>query len=404
MRVRSIVALTAIGLTAVVGSADPSRADLAVARATPAATLAIVNGTMIDGTGARPVRNAAVLIKGKRIVYAGPRRRVKIPPGARRIDVRGGTIMPGIINTHIHQANDEISLRAWLMGGVTTVRDLGAGSDTQWIFTHRNRVNRSSRRARLLAVGPFITVPEGYPKAIWGGSGLVVTSVEDARAKTEQVIAAGCDTVKIGLESGEIFGRAPLPMLSPEEAKAIVEVAHARGKRVSAHAMVTADFRRAIEAGVDEIAHYNVQDTPQELLDRMVAEKIVLVPTLELLQLVHATIYGDTLKRFVRAGGIVALGTDYMGAGPGYAYDLGMPWHELLYMVRAGMTPMQALVAATSNAAYTVGHPELGALKKGKIADVIAIEGNPLRDIELMEKVTLVVHNGVVAKNRAKSK
>lgn len=375
---------------------------MAVARA-PAASLAILNGTLVDGTGARPVKNAVVLIRGRRIVYAGPRRRIKIPTRARKIDVRGGTILPGLINTHIHWANREEDLRAWLLGGVTTVRDLGSGADSNWIFSHRNRVNRGSRTARLLAVGPMVTVPGGYPAAIWGGSGLEVNSPDDARAKVDQLIRAGCDTVKIGLESGEIFGAdEPLPMLSPGEAKAIVEVAHARGKRVSAHAMVTADLERAVDAGVDEIAHYSIQDTPQSLIDRMVADRIVWVPTLELLRVVRVTIFGDSLKRFVRAGGIVALGTDYMGAGPEYGYDFGMPIHELLFMDQMGMTPMQALVAATSNAAYALGHPELGALKKGKIADVIAVKGNPLKNLEVMRKLTLVVHNGVVAKDKTK--
>jgi imidazolonepropionase-like amidohydrolase len=130
----------------------------------------------------------------------------------------------------------------------------------------------------------------------------------------------------------------------------------------------------------------------------MVAAHIDWVPTLELFHVVHATIYGDSLKRFVRAGGIVSLGTDYMGAGPEYDYDLGMPVHELVYMDQIGLTPMQAIVAGTRNAAYTIGHPELGVLKKGKIADVIAVKGNPLKDLELMRKVTLVVRGGVVAK------
>ncbi|MGC9974608.1 MAG: hypothetical protein ABSC36_04375, partial [Gaiellaceae bacterium] len=178
------------------------------------APLAIVNGTLIDGSGARPVKNAVVLIKGAQIISAGPRRRVAIPKNAHRIDVRGGTILPGFINAHVHQAFDEATLRAWLLGGVTTVRDLGSGPDYEWAFSYRDQLNRSSRTARLLAVGPMITVPGGYPEAIWGVPGLEVTSVEDARAKVEQLIHAGCDTVKIALESGQIFGRDGLPMLS----------------------------------------------------------------------------------------------------------------------------------------------------------------------------------------------
>lgn len=361
-----------------------------------------MNGRLIDGSGARPVKNAVVLIKGKRIVFAGPRGKVAIPRNARRLDARGGTILPGFINTHAHQVIDESNLRAWLLGGVTTVRDLGSGPDYEWAFSERDRLNRSSRTARLLAVGPLITVPGGYPEAIWGSPGLEVTSVEDARAQVDRLIHAGCDTVKIALESGEIFGRDDLPMLSPTEVKAIVEVAHAHGKRVSAHAMVTRDIERAVDGGVDEIAHFDVQNIPQSLIRRMVAAHIDWVPTLELLRVVGATIYGNSLERFARAGGIVALGTDYMGAGPQYGYDLGMPIHELVYMDQLGLTPMQAIQAATANAAYALDRPELGLLEKGKIADVIVVRGNPLRSLEVLRKVELVVHNGVVVRSKLK--
>ena len=362
--------------------------------------LALVNGTMVDGSGAGPVPDAVVLIKAERIVYAGPRGGVAIPAHARRIDVHGGTILPGFFNTHVHAAIDRANLRAWLLGGVTTGRDLGSGLDYRWTFSYRDELNRSPHQARLLAVGPIITVPGGYPEAIWGNPGLEVSSVADARVKTEQLIEAGCDTVKIALESGEIFGRPGLPELSPGEVKAIVEVAHAHGLRVSAHAMVTADLERAVDGGVDEIAHIDTQNAPQSLIRRMVAAHIVWIPTFELTHVVGATIFGDSFKRFLRAGGIVALGTDYMGAGPQYHYDLGMPIHELIYMDQLGMTPMQTIVAATKNAAFTTGHPELGQLKKGKIADVIVVRGNPLKDLNVLTRIRLVVHDGSIQLNR----
>jgi imidazolonepropionase-like amidohydrolase len=392
----TLVALISAG--SCVGSSEMSTDSASASRA----PLAIVNGRLIDGSGARPVKNAVVLIKGKRIVFAGPRRKVAIPRNARRIDSHGGTILPGVINTHAHQVIDESNLRAWLLGGVTTVRDLGSGPDYEWAFSERDRMNRSARTARLLAVGPIVTVPGGYPEAIWGGGGLEVTSVADAGAQVDRLIHAGCDTVKISLESGQLFGRDGLPMLSPAEVKAIVEVAHAHGKRVSAHAMVTKDIERAVDGGVDEIAHFDTENIPQSLVKRMVAAHIDWVPTLELLHLVRAPLGGDGLKRFVRLGGIVALGTDYMGAGPDLPYDLGMPVHELVYMDEFGLTPMQVIKAATSNAAYAVGHPELGLLKRGKIADVIVVKGNPLKNLEVMRNVKLVVHNGVLVRSRLK--
>ncbi len=394
--------LTTLVALAVAGSLPGSNEVNSARAGSSRAPLAIVNGRLIDGSGARPVKNAVVLIKGKRIVFAGPRRKVSIPRKARRIDAHGGTILPGFINTHVHQAIDESNLRAWLLGGVTTVRDLGSGPDYRWAFSERNRMNRSARTARLLAVGPLITVPGGYPEAIWGDPGLEVRSVADARTRVERLIHAGCDTVKISLESGQIFGQDGLPMLSPAEVKAIVAVAHAHGKRVSAHAMVTKDIERAVDGGVDEIAHYDIENIPQSLIRRMVAAHVDWVPTLELLHVVRATIYGDSLKRFVRAGGIVALGTDYMGAGPEYPYDLGMPVHELVYMDQLGMTPMQAIKAATVNAAYALDRPDLGLLGKGKVADVIVIKGNPLKNLELLRNVKLVVQNGVLVRSKLK--
>src|SRR5665811_150173 len=141
------------------------------------------------------------------------------------------------------------------------------------------------------------------------------------------------------------------------------------------------------------------ESTPQSLIKRMVAAHVVWVPTFELLRLVRVTFMGD-LKRFVRAGGIVALGTDYMGAGPDYTYDLGMPIHELDYLDQLGLTPMQAITAATANAAYTVGRPDLGRLERGKIADVIVVKGNPLKNLQVLRNVKLVVHNGVVVRSK----
>jgi imidazolonepropionase-like amidohydrolase len=366
------------------------------------ATLAIVNGTLIDGTGAAPLRRAAVLVKGRRIVYAGPQKGVVIPEGARRLDARGGTILPGFINTHVHQAVDDSALRSWLLGGVTTVRDLGSGLPYEDVFDYRDQLNRSNRQARLLAVGPIVTVPDGYPQTIFPLAplmGLPVTSVKDARAKTEKLIAAGCDTVKIAVESGKVFRRSGLPRLSVAEIRAIVEVAHAHGIRVTAHAIVNSDIERAVRGGVDEIAHGDIENAPQSLIERMVAAHIDWIPTLELYHLAGVNIAGDSLKRFVRAGGVVALGTDYDGY-PGVTFDLGMPVNELLYMRQAGMTPMQVIQASTSNAAYAVGHPELGLLEPGKVADAIAVRGNPLRNLSAFENLILVVHNGVVVESK----
>jgi imidazolonepropionase-like amidohydrolase len=242
----------------------------------------------------------------------------------------------------------------------------------------------------------LVTVPGGYPIRPWGMSALTVTSPEDAALKTNRLLDDGADVIKIALETGAIF-ETRLPVLSEAEAAAIVEVAHARGTRVSAHLTTSGDLERALDAGVDDLAHMVVDPISDELIARTVQEKVVWVPTLELWKRVGDFDRGAVanLERFVAAGGRVALGTDY--AGYDATFDLGMPFTELEMMQAAGMTPMQIVVAATRNAAYACNlEHELGTLEAGKIADVLVVDGDPLADLGALANVRMVVHNGVV--------
>jgi imidazolonepropionase-like amidohydrolase len=367
-------------------------------------TVALVNGTLIDGTGGAPVRDAAVLVRNGRIVAAGPRRRVAIPAGARLLDAGGGTILPGFINAHVHGAMDESTLAAWARAGVTTVRDLGSGVDYVSAFRFRDESRRDPNLARVVAAGSFVTVANGYPTAIypasaWAGSAIEVRSPADARRKVGRLLRAGADVVKIALESGAIFHRR-LPMLSPAEARAIVETAHAAGRPVSAHISVSADLSRALDAGVDDLAHMVVDRAPTKLLRRAAASGTFWVPTLELWHGVGLGSYvEDNLRRFLAAGGKVALGTDYLGA-PSVDFDLGMPMHEVRFMRAAGMTPMQIIVAATRDAARVCNlERELGTVRPGKVADMLVVAGDPLRDLGALRKARIVVHDGVVIRD-----
>jgi len=359
------------------------------------ATLALVNGTLIDGTGAAPVPDAVVLLRTGRIVAVGPRAAVAIPADAQVIDAQGGTILPGFINAHVHGSYSEQILAAWAQGGVTTVRDLST-SPLSSVFKYRDQVNTQPQYARLVAAGPMVTVPGGYPIAYWGASALTVTSPQEARQKVTQLLDDGADVVKIALESGAIFGQ-KMAMLSPEEAATIVQVAHTRGTVVSVHVSVSPDLARALDAGVDDIAHMVTDELPAELIQRLVKADTYWVPTLELWMGVG--LRGrvvDNLRRFVAAGGKVALGTDYQGA-PNVRFDLGMPIHEMEFMQQAGMTPMQIIVAGTKNAAHVCNRErDLGTIEVGKIADVLVVAGDPLRDIQALANVGWVVHNGVV--------
>jgi imidazolonepropionase-like amidohydrolase len=332
-------------------------------------TMALFNGTLIDGTGAETVPDGAVVIQGGRIMAAGPRKKIKIPPNADNINVQGGTILPGFINTHVHDAYNEWNLKAWAQGGVTTVRDFGAfGPYTPALFATRNALRAIPECARLVAVGSFVNVKGGYPIVYWGGHAVTVTS--------------------------------------PEEATALVDAAHERGKTVTAHVTSARDLKRALEAGVDEIAHMVVDTLPENLISRMVEAATRWVPTIELWQGVsrnypvsYGTMAINNLAKFVEAGGEVALGTNYAGA-PNVNFDLGMPIHEIKWMQEAGMTPMQIIVAATRNSARSCDMERiLGTLEAGKLADVIFVDGDPLAEVKALTNARLVLREGKFIKS-----
>jgi imidazolonepropionase-like amidohydrolase len=282
------------------------------------------------------------------------------------------------------------------------VRDLGAlGPYTPERFKIRNRFLANPEFARLFAVGSFINVKGGYPKAFFRGYPVEITSPEEARQAVNKLIDDGADMIKTAMESGYAYGESGWPLLSPEAAKALVDTAHKRGKIVTAHVTSARDLERTLDAGVDEIAHMVVDTLPDKLISRMVAAGIRWVPTLELWQgvsRIYSVSHGSpaikNLALFVKAGGEVALGTDYAGA-PMVTFELGMPIHEIEWMQEAGMTPMQIIVAATRNGARSCAMAsELGTLEAGKLADVLVVDGNPLADVHALAKARLVLRGG----------
>jgi imidazolonepropionase-like amidohydrolase len=366
------------------------------------ATLSLINGRLIDGIGADALPDGAVVIRNGRIVAAGPSTQVEIPANTKIIDVQGRTILPGFINAHVHAAYSAWRLKAWAKGGVTTVRDLGAfGRYTRAKFVTRDTLNANPKCARLFAVGSFINVKGGYPIAYWGGHAVTITSPEEARRAVNKLIDDGADVIKTAMESGYAFGQSGWPLLSAEEAKALVDTAHERGKPVTAHVTSARDLNRALDAGVDEIAHMVVDELSEQLLSRMIEAGTRWVPTLELWQgvsRIYPVSYGSmaikNLTLFVEAGGEVVLGTDYAGA-PNVNFDLGMPIHEIEWMQEAGMTPMQIIVAATKNGARSCNmQNELGTLEAGKLADVLVVDGDPLADIHALTSTHLILREG----------
>ncbi len=368
----------------------------------PQSILALTNATIIDGTGAEPVRDGTVLIHDDRIAAVGPRGGVTIPQNARIIDLQQGTVLPGFFNAHVHSAFSESNLRAWAQAGVTTVRDMAfGGGQLWWPLTYRDEHATLPEFSRIIAVGPMISSPGGYPVAVWGGIGYTAASPEEARQRTNEVLDHGADLIKTTLESGRVMlGSASLPTFSEEEAKAILDAAHHRGVPVSVHVTAVMDLAKVVNYGFDEIAHMvadNLQD--DQMIARMVARDIYWVPTLELWSNYGlAQVAMANLRRFVSAGGKVALGTDFSGAPK--PFQSGMPILEMELMQQAGMTPMQIIVAATKNAAHVCNRDRvLGTIEPGKAADLLVVNGDPLQDIHALRNVRLVVRSGTVIRD-----
>jgi len=357
----------------------------------------LTGGVLIDGTGSPPLPDAVVVVRDDRIAAAGRRDEVAVPAGATVTDVRGATIMPGVFNAHVHSGYREDQLRAWAHAGVTTVRDLGGPA----LFGLVGMQNKRLELARVVAAGLFITVPGGYPIVPWGAVNVVtVRSPDEARSAVDGLIDQGADIIKIALESGGDFGRA-IPTLSLQEAAAVVEAAHARRIPVSVHVTTSPDVPRALDAGVDDIAHMVVDSPSVELMARVARQGVIWVPTLELWRVVgygHEPRAIANLQRFLQAGGTVALGTDFDGYNA--PFDTGMPLIEMELMQQAGMSPMQIIVAATRNGALVSNRlGDLGTVEVGKLADLIVVQGDPLDDIRAMADVRLVMRSGAVIRN-----
>lgn len=360
--------------------------------------LIFTNGLLIDGTGSDPISGATVILKGDKILAVGSGDTIDLPKGAKVIDLKGATILPGFINAHVHDAYNADHLEAWAREGVTTVRDMNSGA-LENPFHVRDQLLKDNKNARLVSVGPMLRTENGY------GS-LTVTSPEDAKEKVNDLVERGADLIKIGIEDEQ--GPRSWPLFSQEDVNAIVEVAHAKDVYASAHVSTTEHVLMALEAGVDDLAHMAVDHVDDELIQQVIDQDVYWIPTLELwsgVSNLHHIMWDVTAMRnlyqFVSQGGKIALGTDYDGYI--FEFEIGMPMIEIRLMAEAGLTPMQIIVAATKNAAYVCGlKDQLGTIEKGKIADLLIVEGNPLEDLEVLRKVRYVVHNGELIRDYTK--
>ena len=221
----------------------------------------IINGTVVDGRGSEPIHDGIVAISGDRITFVGHAADYSLPSGAQVIDARAGTILPGFIDSHVHDAADPATRREFLVGGVTGVCDLGSplGDIPQFDEAYLNQ----DPVARGFRAGPIITAPGGLPGAVLhGGLNYEVADPDEARAAVADLHNRGADVIKVYLQRDS--GGAAYPMLSEADLAAIVEEAHARGLLVRAHVTYISLLDMAVQAGVDVIEHVPINTTQSE--------------------------------------------------------------------------------------------------------------------------------------------
>jgi Tol biopolymer transport system component/imidazolonepropionase-like amidohydrolase len=348
--------------------------------------IALIHGALIDGTGGDPLTNAVLILEHGKITAVGRMGEVSVPSGIETIDLEGKTILPGFIDAHVHFSNNAYSLAAWIKAGVTTVCDLGSTPDP-YFFAFRDATLTHPDYARIVAAGPIVTSPGGYPIPVWGPQiALEVTSAEDARTKVGELLDKGADIIKIAVVN----------TLSPGEIEAITDLAHQRGTLVLAHVDTVSSLELAVDNGVDIASHMVPEKIPDDLIKKMVLRDFYIIPTaVEMMNLYNGVRDQiiDNMKRFTAAGGKLVLGDDYGNSG----IPLGMPIKDLDLMLEAGVTPMQVILAGTKYAAHACHRDqELGTLEVGKAADILVVQGNPLVDMNFLLNVKMVFRDGVV--------
>ncbi len=426
--------------------------------------LALTGGRIIDGNGGPPLEDAAIVIRGSKITALGPASIV--PANARVINLGGKTVLPGLVDAHIHIGGSgggsadpreftptaaENSLLSYLKFGVTSVYDMAAHPSLNAMKTALETGELTG--PRLYGNGFGITAPGSHPIRLVTELGLLdylgpfyfqVDSVAEAEAAVRRISAEQVDGVKLfhsRVEAGTTRHDADRDKLRPDILHSLIREAHERGLKVYAHTSFPSEAREFVEAGGDVLVHsiHMAETGAQDVFDLMVERDVAYIPTLAVFEGGYTTnpdsffsaqqhhkvwdvllasisapgsvvlasrnipglandsrrnleISMANLGRALQTGVRIAMGSDAGNAGMLHGATV---LRELQLMNEAGMTPMQVLVAATRNGAEVIGQGNnLGTLEPGKLADIIAVDGDPLQDLSALGNVELVVKNG----------
>lgn len=397
--------------------------------------VAIKCGKLLDVRTGNVITNAFILVEGERITAVGAN--VTVPSGAEVIDLSRMTVLPGFIDCHTHLTFDlntvgalglSLSIprqaligarnaRLTLNAGFTTVRNVGAGGYSD--IALRDAINAGDVPGpRIVASGPSLGITGGHcdenllaPEFHHTSEG-VADGVANVIQKTRENIKYGADVIKFCSTGGVLsFGDDPkVSQYTLEEMKALVSEAHRLGRRVAAHAHGGDGIKLAVQAGVDSIEHGTYID--DEAIKMMKERGVYLVPTIYLTEWfmqnyerlrvpeplvakakIVMPVMQKNLTHAFQQGVPVAFGTDAA------VYPHGLNAREFAAYVRMGMTPLQAIQTATIHAAKLLGQEDrLGTLEAGKYADLVAVEGDPLKDITELERVKVIVKGGRIVR------
>jgi imidazolonepropionase-like amidohydrolase len=416
----------------------------------------IKGGTLIDGNGGKPLKDPVIVLEGRRIKQVGTKNDVKIPARAEVVDCGKLTLMPGLMDVHLHTmmfncltfhnyrvAQWEITPELQQMYGLfhaqlcfdmgfTTLRDLGLNSSRGLLTAHlcavRDSINAGVLEGPRMFIGGFTTITGSHldliqPRAAQRYGFQTADGPWELRKLARTNLLAGCDIVKTCATGGGGTDKEEpdIRNMTQEEMDAIVDEAHAFHKIAAVHCFTPAGQRMALQAGADTIEHMVFSD--DETIDMLAESGVWMTPTL-----LHRTDHAidtrkdqgtsmfvinkmkalqpycyETFQKMHKAGVNIAMGTD-MGFDP----EMGTNARELEVYVKLGMKPMDAILSATRNAARAIKmDKELGTVETGKLADIIAVKGDPLKNITVLQEkknIQMVMKEGRIYADRREGK